>query len=285
MDFRVVRDSLTKILVDIINFIPNLINGLIILLVGVLIARLVRWILRVVLRRIGFDPLVERTGITGALRGLGVKVAVSEIVAQTIFVLLLLSFLITATRLMGLEAVARLLEDLLVFLPSIIAALIVFLLGGIVARFTGNLVATLALGTGIGNGARLGRIVQYLVSLFVVILALGVLGIDTSILVTALTIFIAAFGLALGLALGLGARQVVFHVLAGYYLRQRFPLGQPIVVDQVRGEVSGIGGVNTTVTTSEGTVVLPNAQLLESVIQSPRPAAPDAPGPVGEPTL
>lgn len=273
MDFSVVRASLTQIVVDIVNFIPNLVNGLIILLVGLLIARLVRWLLRTVLRRVGVDPLIERTGVTGALRGLGVKLPVSQIVAQLVYVLLLLSFLITSTRLMGLEAVARLLEDLLVFLPSIIAALIVFLLGGIVARFTGNLVATLATGAGIGNGARLGRTVQYLVSLFVVILALGVLGIDTSILVTALTIFIAAFGLALGLALGLGARRVVFHVLAGYYLRQRFPIGQPIVFEQVRGEVSGIGGVNTVVTTAEGAVVLPNGQLLESVVQSPRQSA------------
>lgn len=283
MDFRVVRDSLTQIIVDIVNFIPNLVNGLIILLVGVLIARLVRWLLALVLRRIGFDPLVERTGITGALRGLGVKMPLSQIVAQTIFVLLLLSFLITATRLMGLEAVALLLEDLLIFLPSIIAALIVFLLGGIVARFTGNLVATLATGAGITNGARLGRIVQYLVSLFVVILALDVLGIDTGILVTAVTILIAAFGLALGLALGLGARRVVFHVLAGYYLRQRFPIGQQILLDQVRGEVSGIGGVNTAVTTAEGVVVLPNGRLLESVVQSPRPGTSGQAVPSAEP--
>lgn len=280
MDFSVVTNSLTQIVVDIITFIPNLINGLIILLVGVLISRLVRWLLATVLRRLGFDPLIERTGITGALRGLGVKMPVSQIVAQTVFVFLLLSFLITATRLMGLEAVARLLEELLIFLPSVLAALIVFLLGGIVARFTGNLVTTLATGAGITNGARLGRIVQYLVSLFVVILALGVLGIDTSILVTALTIFIAAFGLALGLALGLGARRVVFHVLAGYYLRQRFPIGQPIVFEQLRGQVSGIGGVNTVVTTAEGTAVLPNGRLLEAVLESPQPGtAPSGPGP------
>src|SRR5436305_12991696 len=128
MSFQVVIDSLTKIVVDIINFIPNLINGLIILLVGYLVSRLVRGIVRFVLVRIRFDPLVERTGITGSMRGLGIKTPLSEILAQTIFVLLLLSFLITATGLMGLAAVATLLERLLLFLPNMIAALIVFLL-------------------------------------------------------------------------------------------------------------------------------------------------------------
>lgn len=278
MDFQVVIDSLTRIVLDIINFIPNLINGLIILLVGYLIARLVRWLIANVLQRIRFDPLVERTGITGSLRGLGVQTPLSQIVAQTIFTLLLLSFLITSTRLMGLEAVARLLEQLLLFLPNAIAALIVFLLGGIVAKFTGDLVTTFATGAGLTYARRLGRLVQYLISVVVVILALDVLGIDTSLLVTALTILIGAFGLAIGLALGLGARSTVHHVLAGYYLRQRFPVGQSISFGNVQGEISGIGSVNTVVAGAEGTVIVPNAALLSALIRvPPRPAAPEPP--------
>src|SRR5690349_2340077 len=202
MNFQILIDALTRIIVGIIDFIPNLINGLIILIVGFLLARLVRWVTRTVLQRIGFDPLIERTGITSSLRGLGLRTPLSSIIAQTLFWLLLLSFLITSTRMMQLEAVARLLEQLLAFLPTVIAALIVFLLGGIVARFVGGLITTLATGAGITYAARVGSIVQYLITLFVVILALGVLGVDTNILVTAVTLMIAAFGLAIGLALG-----------------------------------------------------------------------------------
>lgn len=278
MDFQVVIDSLTRIVLDIINFIPNLINGLIILLVGYLIARLVRWLIANVLKRIRFDPLVERSGITGSLRGLGVQTPLSQIVAQTIFTLLLLSFLITATRLMGLEAVAQLLEQLLLFLPNAIAALIVFLLGGIVAKFTGDLVTTFATGAGLTYARRLGKLVQYLISVVVVILALDVLGMDTSLLVTALTILIGAFGLAIGLALGLGARSTVHHVLAGYYLRQRFPVGQSISFGNVQGEISGIGSVNTVVAGAEGTLIVPNAALLSALIRvPPRPATTEPP--------
>ncbi len=273
MNFQVVIDALTKIVTDIINFIPNLVNGLIILVVGYLIARLVRWIMATVLRRLKFDPLIERTGITGSLRGLGVKMPLSEILAQTIFTLLLLSFLITSTRLMGLGAVAQLLENLLNFLPNIIAAVIIFLLGGVVAQFVGNLVTTFGVAGGVTYAARLGRIIQYLISLFVVVLALGQLGIDTAILVTAITIAIAAFGLALGLALGLGARGVVHNILAGYYMRQRFPVGQTIAYFDVRGQVSAVGGVSTVVRTVDGDVVIPNSALIDSVVYSPRPPA------------
>lgn len=273
MNFGVVIDALTQIIVDIVNFIPNLINGLIILVVGYAIAVAVRWLLGTILRRVRFDPLVERTGITGAIRGLGVRTPLSTVIAQTIFALLLISFLITSTRLMGLEAVALLLERLLLFLPNIIAALIVFLLGGIAAQFTGNLVTTLAIGGGLAYGARLGRLVQYLLSVFVVIFALGVLGIDTSILVTALTITLAAFGLAVGLSLGLGARAIVQHVLAGYYLRQRFAIGQRIVLGQIEGDLGGVGGVNTVLLTPGGATVVPNTVILESVVQAPQSSA------------
>ncbi len=192
-----------------------------------------------------------------------------QIVAQVVYIFLLLSFLITATRFMGLAAVARLLEQLLDLLPKAIAATIVFLLGGIVSKFMGDLVSGVSKGAGLGYASRLGTVIQYLTSVFVAVLALGVLGIDTALLVTTITISIAAFGLALGLALGLGARAIMQHVLAGYYLRQRFPVGQTIVFNQVRGEVNSISGVNTAIHTAEGLVVIPNNTLMEAVVQAP----------------
>lgn len=264
-----VLEALTKIFSDIVTFIPNLVNGLIVLLVGYLMATFVRWILRSLLQRLKFDPLMENTGVTGALKGLGIRVPLSTILAQVVFVLLLLSFFITATRMMGLEAVARLLEQLITYLPNIIAAFIVFLFGGMAAQFAGNMVAAALIAGGLNYGARVGRILQYIISVFVLILALSQLGIDTAILVTAVTIMIAAFGLAIGLALGLGARSVVVHVLAGIYLRQRFPPGTGISLGKVNGSVEGIGSVNTVVRTDTGTVVIPNSTLMDSVVQSP----------------
>jgi small-conductance mechanosensitive channel len=268
VDFQIVVDALTKILSDILNFIPNLVNGLIILVVGFLLARVIRWIFGTALKRVQFDPLMDRTGITGTLRGLGVKTPLSDILAQTIFAFLLLSFLITSTDLMGLGAVSRLLQQLLDFLPNIIAAVILFLLGGIVAQFIGGVIGSAAAASGLSYAARAGRLVQHILSIFVAILALGQLGIDTAILVTAITIMIAAFGLALGLALGLGARSVVTHMLAGIYMRQRLPAGQSIEVGEVRGLVGSVGGVNTLVTTADGDLVVPNTTLLENVVRT-----------------
>ena len=269
MNFQIVIDSLTKIVTDIINFIPNLINGLIILFIGYVVSLLVRWIVGFVLRRVKFDALIERTGVTGGLTMFGITTPISTLFSQTVFVLLLLSFLITSTRIMGLEPVAQLFERLLAFVPTLIAAVIFFLIGGLVAQFLGNTATAVATGAGISNASRLGKLVQFMIIVFVVILSLGIMGLDTALLVTTVTILIAAFGLALGLALGLGAKRVVQHVLAGYYIKQRFQTGQEVTVDQTTGTVVGIGGVNTVIRSTEGSSVYPNQLLLESIIVTP----------------
>lgn len=273
MDVQIVIDALMQIVTDIITFLPNLVNGLIIILVGYFVSRIVRFVLRISLQRLKIDVLVERTGVMASLRNFGVQTPLSMLLAQTIFLLMLLSFLITATQLMGLVAVAQVLEQVLALLPSALAAMIVFLFGGFIAQIVGGLITAAASNVGLNYASRLGRLLQYLIMIVVVVLALGILGLDIALLITSLTIFIAAFGLAIGLALGLGARPLVYHILAGYYLRQRFPIGQSVTLEQeqIDGQISGLHGVNTVVTSQEEEIVIPNGRLLEQVVRSPKP--------------
>jgi RNA polymerase sigma factor (sigma-70 family) len=111
----------------------------------------------------------------------------------------------------------------------------------------------------------------------VAVLTLSTLGVETAVLITSITVLLAAFGLALGLALGLGARPIAYQILAGFYMRQRFVEGQTIVVQEIRGEVSSVGGTNTVVTTATGIVVIPNSIVFESIVASPQGSAPGAP--------
>jgi small-conductance mechanosensitive channel len=272
---QAVGDALTRMYSDIASFLPDVVNGLIVLIVGYVIARIVGWLVRLVLTRAGLDDLSERRGIGSGLRGLGIGLTPSRLIAQTVFGLLFLSFAITAVRLMRFETVAVLLERLLDFLPNVIAALMVFLLGSMVARLAGNWVSLIAAASSLGYARQLGSLVQYVVTLFVMVLALGVLGIQVGLLVTAITIMIGAFGLAIGLALGLGARTIVYHILAGYYVRQRYQPGQTITLGQISGEVSGTGSVNTVVTTDEASTIVPNGVLLEATVRAARGSSPE----------
>jgi small-conductance mechanosensitive channel len=271
MSFQALIDALTESFNNIINYIPRLINGLLVLLVGYLVAWLVSRIVGWLLARARIDRGAERVGLSQVLASLGVRVPLSRVIPQIVFVFMLISFLVTSTRLLGLEPVARLLDELILFFPNLLAAVIVFLLGYMFARFLGDLVGSAATNAGLIYGPRLGRIARYGITIFATVLALAALGVNTDLLISIVTILVAAFGLALGLALGLGARSYVHHILAGYYMRQRLPIGQPVEFGEVRGEIGGIGSVNTLVGTTTGSVLIPNGTLVESIVTAPRP--------------
>ncbi|MGH2497575.1 MAG: mechanosensitive ion channel family protein [Ktedonobacteraceae bacterium] len=269
MSFQPVINALIKILTDIINFIPLFVNGLIILIVGYLISALVRWILRTVFRQIRFNQLADRAGITNALSGLGVRVPLSEVIAQIVFFFLLLSFATSAVGLMGLAAVADLLQNVLRFIPKAISAAIIIIFGSMLARFLGNTITTVAGNINITYSKALGKIIEYALLAFVIVLAVSTLGIDTAILTTSLTIIIASTGLAIALTFAFGAREAARNVIAGHYVRQNFQPGQQLTLGDYSGKVRSTLGTYTVLESTgdeKGTISLPNSFLLQNAV-------------------
>ena len=271
MSFQPVVQALTQIITDILFFIPRLVNGLIILIIGYLISWVVRWIVRFVFRRIGLEQLVERTGIHNAMRGLGVRTGLPEILAQIVFYFLLLSFATAAVRLMEFTSVADLLDNVLHFVPRAISAAIMVIFGSMLARFLGNTITTVAQNVNITYGRALGRIIEYTIVAFVVVLAISTLGVDTSILTTSLTIIIASVGLAIALTFVFGSRDSARNVIAGYYVRQNFRPDQRLTLGDYSGRVRSTSGAYTVLeVTGEGgqpgTISLPNTLLLQSAV-------------------
>lgn len=271
MSFQPVLDSLYKIYTDILNFIPHFINGLIILIVGYVICVLIRWILRFIFRQIHLEQLLDRAGIANALRSLGIRAPLTEILVQVVFFFLILSFAIQAVELMGLTAVATLLQNVLAFVPRAISAALLLIFGSMLGRFLGDTVATLAENVNITYGKALGKIIEYAIVAFVVVLAIATLGVDTTILTSSFTIIVAAAGLAIALTFAFGSRESARNVIAGYYVRQQFQPGQLLSVDAHTGRLLSVSGAYTTLEIineagERSTISLPNAILLKRAV-------------------
>jgi small-conductance mechanosensitive channel len=268
MDVQIIVDTLLEIYYNFVRAIPGFVTGVAVLLVGLLVSWVLRKVIVFLLRRLRFDEAVDRVGVTGVLRGIGLAKSLAEIIGQIVFWYVLLFFLISALRSMGLADLAEMIVLLLKYVPRAIGAVIMIILGGMGAKFTGDMVGNVALGAGMTFGRSLGRLIQYVISILVIVLAVGMLGIDTAILVSSITILIAAGGLALALAFGLGARSVVRHVVASYYVRQQFRPGQAVRVGDHEGKIAGISTVFTRLDTDEGSITVPNALFVEDVVPS-----------------
>ena len=268
MFFQPVLDSLTKIFTDILNFLPHFVNGLIVLIVGYLVSALVRLIVRAALRGVRLEQVAQRAGITTALQSLGVRAPISEIIAQIVFFFLILSFATSAMQLMDLITVAVLLQNVLAFVPRAISGALIVIFGSMLARFLGGTITSVADSVNITYANALGKIIEYAIVAFVVVLAISTLGVDTTILTTSLTIIIASTGLALALTFAFGARDSAHNVIAGYYVRQAFQPGQRLTYGSYTGTVRTTSGTYTVldVTNEAGeqsTLSLPNALLLK----------------------
>jgi hypothetical protein len=271
MSFQPVINMFIKTVLDLLNFVPRLINGLIILIIGYVISWLIRWLIRFILRRVGLQQLADRTGFSNAMNGLGIRAPLPEIIAQIVFFFLMLSFASSAVRLMEFTVVADLLDNVLHFVPRAISAALLILFGSMLARFLGNTITAVAENVNIMYARALGKILEYAVLAFVIVLAISTLGVDTTILTTDLTIIIASAGLAIGLTFALGSHESARNVIAGYYVRQNFRPGQQLTFGNYSGTVRSTSGAYTVLDVpGEGgqvrTVALPNSLLLRSAV-------------------
>ncbi len=100
----------------------------------------------------------------------------------------------------------------------------------------------------------------------VVVVTLEQLGVDTQILITVITVTVAAITAGMGLAFALGSRDIVTAILAGHYLRQSLPEGEVVEVDGRRGVVEEIGPISTTFREGANKWSIPNRRLMDEVI-------------------
>jgi hypothetical protein len=251
------------------EFFPNLAGALLLLLLGWLISRMVKAAASRLLRGLGVDRAAGRLRITATLAQAGVQLPVSEVVGLLLFWLSMLVFLASGVQTLGLTAVSETIERLTAYLPNLIAAVFVALLGMLLARFGGGATASAAAAAGITGARSVGLLVQTVLVALAMVIAAEQLGVATTILVGPLTAVLAAAALAAGLAFALGARPVITHILAGHFLKQSLPRDAFVEIGGRRGVVERVGPTDTVFRDGDQRWSLPNAHLLEMNIQYP----------------
>jgi small-conductance mechanosensitive channel len=262
---EIITDALIEIFNRIAAFLPNLVGALALLLIGWLLALLAQWITRRMLARLGFDRLTKQVGVADALAGAGIKSHASHLVSRVIYWLLLLTFLMTAVESLGLTTAATALHALVAYLPRVLGAAIVLVGGALIGQFLGKGAQALAAGSGVEFHAVVGRAVQYTVLAMAAILAVDQLGLNTTLLNDVLGNLLTVGGAGLALAFALGSREAVRNILAGFYAKEMFVIGQIVEVDGHTGRLEAIGPLKAEIAAEEDglSVTVPNSALMD----------------------
>jgi hypothetical protein len=212
-------DQLSQGFVEIGEFAPRLAAAVGVLLVGVVIAKMFERGTSFVLRRVGFDRWMREGGVTEALERAGTTLDPSAVLGKLIFWAIMLLVIILGANALGVSAVSVLFSELLNYIPNVIAAIIVLVLGNLLGEFLKDLV--LASTGGVAGAPTLARAAKAAVLLLATFMALEQLDIAQDIVLVFFIAVVGAAALAAGIAFGYGGRDVARDIVRDWYARNR----------------------------------------------------------------
>jgi hypothetical protein len=204
----VLLEPARTVLGQIGQFMVNILLVLIVLLIGWIISKIVKAVVTKVLRAVKVDELSDRIELDGLLEKGGISYSLSELVGVICYWLALLVTFMVAINSVGLTVAADLLKKVVLYIPNIIGALFILVLGMFVATLLRNIVQTAANNAGLSQTKLLAKVVEIVVIAFSVFVALEQLKIGIRITELTLSIVLGSVGLGLALAFGLGCKDI-----------------------------------------------------------------------------
>jgi hypothetical protein len=217
-----VMSSVAAALALLLSGIPKLIGFLVILIIGWLIASAIARAVAAILRAVRFNDLAQRAGLTGFVRSMGLHTDAAGLLAIVPKWFVRLIVLVTAFDALGLPAVSQVLQQLLLWLPNLVVAIIALVIGGLAANALGRLVRGATAESGLGNPDLLASLARIAVWAFAIVVAVNQLGIATSLVNTLFMATVGAIALALGLAFGLGGRETAALIARNSHERSQW---------------------------------------------------------------
>jgi hypothetical protein len=247
----------------VVAYIPNLIGAAILLIIGVIIARSFGRTTKKIFQLPVISKFVQTSRLNEALKTLGVEISVAEIVASAVYWAVMAIFLLSVSEVLGLEVVAKTLNQLISYIPRVVAAAIVLFLTFAVAKAVRDVVTASLKQIDALYYEIIGRLAGGVVVLLGTLIATTQLGFDVSILSANITLIVAGAALTLALSLGLGSYGLVANLLAKYYVNQLVKKGAKVTLAGFTGKVKEVSAVAVILETKDGDVIVPNKEVIE----------------------
>ncbi len=211
----VLLEPARTVLSQISQFVVNALLVVIILIIGWLLSKLVRSVVSKALKLVKLDDISERIELDKLLQKGGISYSLSDLIAAICYWLGLLITFMVAINAVGVTIAADLLRQVILYIPNVVAALFILILGMFVSTILKNIVQTAANNAGLSQGKLLAQIVETIVIVFAVLIGLEQLKIGITITELTISIILGSLGLGLALAFGLGCKDI-----AGRYVSE-----------------------------------------------------------------
>lgn len=199
-----------------LDLLPRAVLTLSIVLVGWLIASVLRYLTRTLLTRLGFGRLSARQGLTDMLRAADLPEP-ERLVAAIVFWIVWIGFLLSGVDVLGLTAVRGMIDDFAAFVPRLLVAIAILVVGFVFANVAWRATQLAAVNARVPSPRVLSGTVRALVLLLTGAMALDQIAVARTIVLTAFAIAFGAVMLGLAIAFGVGGGGIARRILEHWF--------------------------------------------------------------------
>lgn len=216
MVFETLEQAGRNFVLSAAALLPRLVLTLSIIVVGWVIAAILRSITRTVLSRLGFGRLCARQGVTELLRAADLPEP-ERLVAAIVFWVVWIGFLLSGVDALGLAAVRGMVDDFAEFVPRLMVAIVILVVGFVFANVAWRATQLAAINARVPSPRVLSGSVRALVLLLTGAMALDQIDVARTIVLTAFAIAFGAVMLGLAIAFGVGGGQIARRILEHWF--------------------------------------------------------------------
>lgn len=201
------------------EILPAFIGAGLIFIAGYLLARTIERLIDRTLGRLDFNRMAEAGGLREAVDRTGARLDPTHAVGKLFFWLVMLIVTLLASAALGLESINEMFSIMIAFLPTLVAAIVMIVLGMILGEFLrGLILASAGSLTGVPAVAAVAKLAVVVIAIF---MALDHVGVTQELVVAGFTLVLGAVALAFGLAFGLGNTALAGEIVRRWYEEQR----------------------------------------------------------------
>lgn len=251
---------------QMLDIIPGLLGAVGLLFVGWMAGKIAYSAVIRILHRLGVKKLNEKLKEIDIFSNLNIDLAM--VLGRIVYWAIILIFMTAASESAGLTTISQGIGRLIAYLPQLLSAAAFFMAGMFFANGVKSIIEAAVVSMGIPTGRIIAAFIFYFLVIMISITALNQAGMDTQIITQNVTIGAAAIFFAFTLAYGFASRDILANLLASFYSRDKFTIGQRIVIDDVEGVIVNLDSTSVTLDTETGRqIILPLQKLLNSKVE------------------
>ncbi len=258
---KILEDLYQSIVIPFFDLVPRLIGAILILLIGMAIVRFITNMIRRMLQRIGIDKIKDLLDEVEMVQKSNINFLPSVFLSKFIYYVLVLFIALVATSVLGIPEISELIQDLINLLPSILVAIVILIIGVLLAESIKNIVHTTCKSLGIPAAKVVASFVFFFVLINALMIALKKATIPTDFLTDNLTVILGGIVIAFAIGYGLASKDLMSNYLASIYSKNKFNIGDVITVDNVTGEILDMDTSSLTLLSEGKRLIIPLNRL------------------------